>query len=73
MAVTMRRALGSVLLLGLLWVVPRVRAQRFGAGPIETIAIIGNAQMVELPGLLFVSSIGAVGAPTPATSPSPGS
>lgn len=39
----------------------------------QKIAIIGNAQMAQLPGVLLISSIEAVAAPTPPTSSTPGS
>jgi hypothetical protein len=43
------------------------------APPEQALAIIGSARLAQLPGLFFISSIEAVGAPAPATSPAVGS
>ena len=43
------------------------------APPEQALAIIGTAQLAQLPGLLFISSIEKMSAPTPATSPTVGS
>lgn len=41
------------------------------APPNQNIAIIANAQMAQLPGLLFISSIELLAEPTPTTLPTP--
>ena len=43
------------------------------APPQQALAIIGSAQLAQLPGLLFINSIEPMAAPTPATSPTGGS
>ncbi len=43
------------------------------APPGQEIAIIANAQLAQLPGLLFLSSMEPLAAPTTVTSPTPGS
>ena len=43
------------------------------APPDQAFAIIGSAQLAQLPGLFFISSIEALAAPTPSASPTMGS